>query len=171
MNRVPPLLVVLLVVAASLGHAKVVVDRDTEVDFSRYITFSWRQGTEASDPLVQKRILVAIERELVVKGYREVRENADLHIVTHISLESETRIDVSKHGYADGYRRWGRMVVADGDEQRFAAGTLVVDLVDSASGALVWRGTASGVATKKPQKSERMISDAVAKLFKKYPPK
>ena len=52
-------------------------------------------------------------------------------------------------------------------------GTLVIDIADAKAGQLAWRGM--GVkeinTTAKPEKRDKNISEAVAKIFKNYPPK
>ncbi len=51
-----------------------------------------------------------------------------------------------------------------------AVGTLIVDLVDSDSGDLVWRGVGSGTLSTKPEKNEKKINKVASKMFKNFPP-
>ena len=52
-------------------------------------------------------------------------------------------------------------------------GTLVLDMYDPAKKQLVWRGTASKTldANAKPEKRQKNLQKATAKLLKNYPPK
>jgi hypothetical protein len=52
-------------------------------------------------------------------------------------------------------------------------GMLVVNLVDSGTDAMVWRGMASGVvdANACPEKHDKKIHEVVQKIFRGYPPK
>ena len=52
-------------------------------------------------------------------------------------------------------------------------GMLVVNLVDSGTGAMVWRGMASGDvdANASPKKHDKKIHEVVQKIFRSYPPK
>jgi hypothetical protein len=52
-------------------------------------------------------------------------------------------------------------------------GTLVVDISDAQTGALVWRSLASSDIrpTDKPETREKKIATATQKMFRNYPPK
>jgi Domain of unknown function (DUF4136) len=50
-------------------------------------------------------------------------------------------------------------------------GTLVVDIYDSSSKHLVWRGMAHDQLSDKPEKNTQKLQKAVDKLFDKFPPK
>jgi len=59
-----------------------------------------------------------------------------------------------------------------GETSTIYTGQLAVDMYDSTSHTLVWRGVASkSLDTKaKPEKRQKNLNKAVAKLFKNYPP-
>jgi len=50
-------------------------------------------------------------------------------------------------------------------------GQLVVDIYDASNAQLMWRGFVSDTVTDSTEKNERKLNDAVAKLFKRFPPK
>ena len=50
------------------------------------------------------------------------------------------------------------------------SGSLIVDMVDASSDALVWQATASGSIKGDPQKAQQQLEKALADAFKKYPP-
>ena len=52
-------------------------------------------------------------------------------------------------------------------------GMLVVNLEDSDTGAMLWRGMASGDvdANASPEKHDKKIHEVVHKIFRSYPPK
>jgi len=60
-----------------------------------------------------------------------------------------------------------------GQTSTIYTGQLVVDMYDSTNHTLVWRGVASKTLDPKakPEKQEKNLNKAVAKLFKNYPPK
>jgi hypothetical protein len=64
------------------------VDHDPQADFSKFKTFTLREGTIAAkapdlnSPLVRKKIDEAIRTQFAAKGLREVQNQADL-IVTY----------------------------------------------------------------------------------------
>jgi hypothetical protein len=49
-------------------------------------------------------------------------------------------------------------------------GTLVVDIFDAKTKALVFRGTASDEISDKPEKNIKKVEKASAKMFKDFPP-
>lgn len=59
-----------------------------------------------------------------------------------------------------------------GQTSTIYTGQLVVDMYDSANHDLVWRGVASKTLdpNRKPEKREKNLAKAVAKLMKNYPP-
>jgi hypothetical protein len=57
--------------------------------------------------------------------------------------------------------------------QPILVGTLVVDIIDTRTNAIVWRSLASSdiSATDTPEKRDKKIAKAMEKMFKNYPPK
>ena len=50
-------------------------------------------------------------------------------------------------------------------------GTLVVDIYDTSSQHLVWRGLANDQLSDKPEKDIKKLEKAVDKMFEKFPPR
>lgn len=165
------LVVPALGLGAAAALAEVTVDWDPAVDFAPYRTFAWREGTPASDPLIEKRVRVAVERELVAKGFKEVREDPDLLVVTHAAVEAERAIEIGDYAYWLAYRGWRRAVPSESRMRELAPGTVIVDVLDGATEALVWRGVGTEIVAKKPVRRDEKIGDAAAKMFRKFPPK
>jgi len=147
---------------------KVTVEFDQGADFSRYKTFSIRDGQlNSSNPalnndLVKKRIESDLEKNLAARGLTRVDDHADLNVRYHFGSARKTELET----YPAGWRGWGTRVV----RVPYNEGTLVIDLRDTQSRSLVWRGIASEEerdANKMEGKLEKMVEKAV----KKYPPK
>jgi hypothetical protein len=66
-----------------------------------------------------------------------------------------------------GGDRWG-----SARAQPVLVGTLVVDMADARTGALVWRSLASSdiKPTDKPDSRDKKIAKATEKMFRNYPP-
>jgi hypothetical protein len=171
-TRVPFLLVLTsgLLAAAAAGGVEVSVDFDPTVDFSRFETFGWLEGTQAEDEELEHRIHASIERELVPLGFKEVREDPDLLIVTHASIDREKEIDVTKFDYWLEYQGWKRPMAVSQGTWNGSMGVLIVDLLDATSRRLIWRGMATGNVAKKPEKRSEKLDATMAKLFRKFPP-
>jgi hypothetical protein len=160
-------IVFVVLALASVAHAGVKVDYDTEVDFTEFGAFGWMEGTPAPNELVQKRIENAVESELAARGLSPAASDPDLLVVTHASVSKQLRIDADTWGYRGRWHGgWGTTTV---NVSEIPVGTLVVDLVDAGTNALVWRGIASQTLASNPEKSEKRINKVVRKLFKKYP--
>jgi Domain of unknown function (DUF4136) len=54
--------------------------------------------------------------------------------------------------------------------ERVPVGTLVLDIFDTESKKLIWRGKASEVLSEKPEKDEKKLEKALADMFKHFPP-
>jgi hypothetical protein len=161
--------IVVLGVAAALGCATMItlVDYDRSADFSRYKTFGFQRGTPARRDFMQRRIEEVIASTLQSKGLAAAKaEKPDLRVFTHVVIEREQRIDTIVYGY--GWR-WGGGV-ATTRVTDFPVGTLIVDLVDTETKELVWRGKASDTIDRDSEAREEQLREAVAKMFERFPP-
>jgi hypothetical protein len=117
-------------------------------------------------------VVRAIDTALAAKGLARVDPGAtpDAFVAYHASFEKNLEISglaqgLGPFGLGD---RWGSATV-----QPVLVGTLVVDIFDAQTDAIVWRGRASSDIrpTDKPQSRDRKIMKAMEKMFKNYPPK
>jgi hypothetical protein len=71
-----------------------------------------------------------------------------------------------------GWRGFGGMGMATSTTtaNTYTVGTLVVDIYDTKTKQLIWRGTASDEVKSKQEQREKQVSKASEKLFKKFPP-
>ena len=92
-------------------------------------------------------------------------------IITHASMDQGRDIDVSRFDYWTDYQGWKRPMAVTDESWSLEMGVLVVDLLDAASGRLIWRGIATGNVAKKPEKRGEKLDNTMAKLFKGFPPK
>ncbi len=147
------------------------MDRDADVDLKKYATFAWSPGTPASSELTQRSIEQAIEQQLAAKGVARAAEGAtpDLLVVTHVSKEDRTELHVDDYGYAASRGRWVGAYPTRAYTTTYTVGTLIVDLVDAPTRALVWRGAASSTIGDDPAKLKKKIAKVVTKMFVEYP--
>ena len=170
MSRIIPTLAAAasLALAAPLLAQDVSYDYDRTTDFSRLKTYAWVDGTKLNDELNHKRIMDAIDIQLRAKGMKRVEasDNPDVLVAYHANFSK----DLEVNGYG-GYR--GGPGLRSARVKQVTVGTLVVELVEAKTKALVWRGVASkdldpGAS---PEKRDKNIDKAAAKLFKNYPHK
>lgn len=172
MRKTLSLFCLLTAVAATSSVAGISVDHDKSADFSRYQSFTIDEATAAISPLMRERLIKAIEVALGTEGLEKVEEGGDLKVVIHTSTDTETHVTADNWGYG-GYPRWGGWGgwgTTTVNVSNIAVGTLVLDMVDTSSNQLVWRGIATDSIPKKSEKLEKKIYKAVDKLFRHYPP-
>src|SRR6267142_746657 len=157
-------------------------DFDKEKDFSKYKTYKWVaiKGADQPDDLTSKKIAAAVDADLATKGMTKTEaETADLYIgyQTAISQEKEFTSYNTGWGYGPGWGGgWyggGGMSTTYGSTSTVYVGQLDVSMYDPAQQQLVWRGVATKTLDPKakPEKKEKNITKAVAKLLKNFPPK
>lgn len=176
----------LFLTASTAFALKVSVDYDKEIDFARYKTYAFVEGTPTPETLTNQRIERAIEAQLAAKGLTKVETNADLTVVYHCSVTDKTQLNTtnlggwgwgpgwgSGWGWGGGWRRgWGGLGGnAITQVEEIPVGTLIVDIGDSAGKKYIWRGTASGTIKGNAAKYEKTIDQEVKKMFEKFPPK
>jgi hypothetical protein len=94
-----------------------------------------------------------------------------------VSQEKQFTSYSSDWGYGPGYGRWygGGMgsTTTTGQTSTIYVGQLVIDMYDVAKKQLVWRGVASKTIDEKakPEKQQKNLAKAVAKMLKNFPPK
>jgi uncharacterized protein DUF4136 len=147
-------------------------DYQPGTDFTKYKTFRLKAGTPADSPATQTQIEKAITSQLTSKGLTAGSENAELVIYTHVKIGVAKALDVSSFGYGGKSVPGGDNGTTSVNVVDVPTGTLMVDMVDSASQQMVWRGIAQGTIHpgSPTEKSEKRINDAVAKLLKNFPP-
>ena len=158
-----------LLSACGVVAAGVNVDYDTEADFGGYKTYAWKPGTHADNPLMHKRIVRVIEEQLKSAGLERVEENPDVHVLYHVALGEERRVNVDDFGY---WRRWRAPVGYSVDVYDVNVGTLILDMLDAESGEGVWRGRAEKdlPSNPSPEKIEKKLGKIMMKMFRNYPP-
>jgi hypothetical protein len=156
---------------------------DRDADSSKFKTYKWvsLNTTTQGDSLLSKQIKAAVDIELGVKGLTKVEEDtADLYIgyQTAIGQEKAFTSYNSGWGYGPGWYRGGWYGspgggMTTGQTSTIYTGQLDLDMYDSANRDLVWRGVASKTidTNAKPDKQQKNLIKAVAKLFKNYPPR
>ena len=160
-----------IVMLTSCNTVKVAADYDKDINFDAYKTFAFfKTGIDKAEinDIDKRRILRAIEAELLAKGYTK-SENPD--VLISIFTKSQQRIDVYNNnwGYgAWGYGAWGwnRPVNVSTSTE----GTLYIDVIDNSKKILIWQGMGTGYLASNVEKKEERISEFVSKVMEKFPP-
>jgi Domain of unknown function (DUF4136) len=172
---------VALVLAPALVLAqKVSYDYEKTANFANFKTYAHKDGTKVGQPLIDDRIVAAIDKELATKGLTKSEANPDVVVVYHVAFDKEKDISTYSSGYGGGYGPYGYGwgggwggTTTNTTVRDILVGTMVIDMADVNKKQVVWRGM--GVkevnTTANPEKRDKSINEAVKKILKNYPPK
>lgn len=164
---------VLFVLASSCSSVRVTTDYDTAKDFSAYKTFAfYKKGIDKVDisDLDKRRILKAIENELLAKGF-VISENPD--ILVSIFTKAREKVDIyNDRNMYFGWHPWYYGPNFGTHISKYTEGTLFVDLIDAKTKELAWQGIGSGALNTSGNvaKKEERIKEFVAEIMANYPP-
>ncbi len=155
---------------------------DKNTDFSKFKTYKWVTIKDAQtlNTMLDQQVKEAIDAQLATKGLTKTdSDTADLLIGYQpaIGTEKEFSSYNSSWGYGPGWYRGGwyggpSSSMTTGQTTTIYIGQIAIDMYDSGSQALVWRGVVSKQLEPKakPEKQQKNLTKAMTKLFKNYPP-
>jgi hypothetical protein len=149
-------------------RTKVKVEHDSNVDFTAFKTYAWKRGTPAATPAANQFLVDSIEEKLAARGLqKQTGSQADLYVVYHV-VPGNAKFTVDSFDY--GWPSWDRGKPA-GSARYFLERTLVLDMLDTRTEEVVWRGTGTGVLESDTQEMTEKTEKALEKMFKKFPPR
>ncbi len=164
--------------------SKVYIDYDKQADFTKYRTYAWGEGTAAQNPLMDRRIVAAIDEQLAGKGFQKSDKSPDMFVSYHAATSKEVSYTTTSYGYGYGpswgasYGRYGGgmgmwgvgLSTGTATPVTVVKGTLVVDIYGAEPKLLLWRGTGNDTIHADPEKVENQIRDVVTEMFETFPP-
>ena len=148
-------------------------DYDRSANFAQYKTFSW-QHVKTKDALDVDRIKNAVNAALAAKGWTQVDSGGDVSIIAIEMTQQQQTLNTFYDGFGGGWgwRRFGGggFGEATTTTETYKVGTLVVDLFDTKTKKLLWRGTSSDTLSNNSDKNIKNLDKGVEKLFKQFPP-
>ncbi|MGY0393171.1 DUF4136 domain-containing protein [Bizionia sp. KMM 8389] len=170
----PILAFILLITLVSCSSVQVAADYDKQVNFNSFKTFAfYKPGIDKAEinDLDKRRILRAIEAELIAKGFTK-SESPDL--LVSIIASSREKIDVYNNFYGGYGWGWGWNPYYYGNYNNVSTsteGVLYIDLIDANKKELVWQGQGIGYLNNSTvDKKEERINEFVNKIMEVYPP-
>ena len=152
---------------------------DRQVNFADLKTYDWLPVPEGAtlDKQAIPRIKNAVNAELQSKGLAIASNDPDFLIAEHVG--SQTKIETTDWGY--GYRPnretlggygSGSSGASKPTTRQYEEGVLILDFVDPKTKEMIWRGSVKAEIQKgnTPEKSEKLINEAVKKILRNYPP-
>ena len=164
---------IMLLVAAKLPAQQVKTDYDRNANFTQYKTYSWEQ-VKTKDPLDVDRIKSAVNSALSAKGWTQVDSGGDVSIVAMEITQTQQTLNTFYNGFGGGWgwRRFGGggFGEATTTTDTYKVGTVVVDLFDTKSKQLIWRGSSSDTLSNNSDKNIKNLDKGVEKMFQHFPP-
>jgi uncharacterized protein DUF4136 len=162
--------IVLLFAAVSFAQ-QVKTDYDRSADFSQYKTYSWEK-VQTQDPLWVNRIKDAVNAALTAKGWTQVETGGNVAIIAMETTQNRQTLNTFYDGFGGGWR-WrglGGFGESTTTADTYKVGTLVVDLFDTNTKTLIWRGSSSDTLSNKSDKNIKTLDKGVQKMFDHFPP-
>jgi len=166
-------------------------DYDHSVDFASYKNFAWisenpmhvGDTVNPVNPLLEQRIMAAVEAQLGAKGYTLVNAPDKADFVMSFTIGSRNNIKVDQYpSMAGGYygaaypRHWGwggayYCCATDTQVRQYTNGMLALDVFDEKEKRPVWHGVATKNITDSDRKDmDKTVSAAVSSILQGFPP-
>jgi hypothetical protein len=149
------------------------------LDFARYRTYDWGPADELptgdprldKNPFFQDHVLGAVEKQLAARGFERAESEGKADLLIHYHASINQRFDVynvdREHGYCYDDDCKARVM-------NYEAGTLVLDIIDSRTKRVIWRGWAQDSVEdvlNNPDRMAKKIDEAVRRMLAKLPPR
>lgn len=165
-----PRLYLLGLLMATLATAGVSIEHSSQVDFSQYRTFSFKEDP-GTDPQLRRWMQEAVTREMRTKGLQMLAEGGDLLVDTRIEVRERQQLEVDILGEGSIPSSDTTKVTPGENARDIGMGTLVVEIMDGYSKLTIWQGVAGAVTrTEVGKSSQKRLDKAINRLLKKYPP-
>jgi hypothetical protein len=158
--------------AGASSAQQVKTDYDRGANFGQYKTYSW-EHVKTKDPLLVDRIKDSVNAALAAKGLTLVDSGGDVSILAIEITRNQQTLNTFYNGFGGGWgwRRFGGgFGEATTTTETYKVGTLVVDLFDTKTKKLLWRGTSSDTLSNNSNKNIKNLDKGVEKMFKQFPP-
>ena len=169
--------VLLVALAGCASTPTVHTDYDPGAQFANIRTYTWLKKPEGRSPLVEQRVVAAIDAKLAARGWTQTSETtADVGLAAHVATQQQQSVDTFYSGPAWGGYGWGRwggpvgMGSATTTVRNYEVGTLVLDMFDLKTKQAIWRGTASGTVPDSPEQTNTKALAGIDKMFADFPP-
>jgi hypothetical protein len=167
------LIATMFLFTAKAPAQQVKTDYDRGANFAQYKTYSWEQ-VKTGDPLDVDRIKNAVNAALRAKGWTQVDSGGDVSIVAMEITRNQQTLNTFYDGFGGGWgwRRFGAggFGEATTTTDTFKVGTVIVDLFDTKTKQLLWRGSSSDTLSNNSNKNIKNLDKGVDKMFKNFPP-
>jgi len=171
-----------VVFLVSCSGIRVSQDYEQGYNFAALKTFAWKPETDNTyglkdNELVDKRIRVAIEKQLAAKSYKQVESaTADFFVSYGMTIKQKLSSSNVSGGISIGrssFGRFGSVGMSTGSQiDAYDQGTLLIDISDPQEGDLIWRGISTQAVYEhsSPDETTAIVNETVEKVLKQFPP-
>ena len=163
----------MILFASTVSEQQVKTDYDRSAKFGQYKTYSWEQ-VKTKDALDVDRVKSAVNAALAAKGWSQLASGGDVSIIAVETTQNQQSLNTFYDGFGGGWgwRRFGGGGIGEATTttETYKVGTLVVDLFDTKTKQLLWRGTSSDTLSNNSDKNIKNLDKGVEKMFKNFPP-
>jgi opacity protein-like surface antigen len=187
-------IMLLLTMLSGCATLKVHVDYDPSANFTGLKTYDWISGSQVAsedprfndNPFIETLIRRTLKAQLGIKGYVQESSDTPDFLVGYYATMDE-RIDITRvdryygystvgrswEGYGYEYETYGWAAKPEIRVKKYKEGTLIVDIVNSETRSLMWRGVVQDEMSFSQQleEKEEKLNDAVNRMLKEFPPK
>jgi Domain of unknown function (DUF4136) len=153
----------------------VTVDYDHTINFLKFKSYTL-QKVHATDPGVESRLTIAVDRDLQARYLHTEDKDPDLIVAVVEANQDKQEYSTFYDGLTglSWQRGWGSAGFLDSTAtvQDIPAGTLVFDIWDGKTKKLIWRGSITEPAAVTSNKeADQKMDKAVGQLLAQFPPK
>lgn len=175
-------LLTLAIIMTSCSTVNVVVDKNKNVDWSKYNTYSflgWQNHSDKDLSAEDKGYLRdAFTREFERRGLQKVNSGGDMQISLYIVTSVETAVS----GYNDYVGGYGSYYHYNGGygtgnmnntftQREKEVGTLIMNVYDKGSQNQIWQAVATSAVETNPAKRKKSIPSKIRSLMRYFPVK
>ncbi len=164
-----------MAIALTAGCApnyQVVSHYSTKANFSNFETFKVinalkRQGASENEYAGLEEIEVAIDNEMVQRGYEARTSGSDLIISYRVIIDTEIRYQQDNFNTFPGRFNqpgWGRVT-----QSKYNQGIMMIEMRDRVKKQVVWQGSLDLRVNKKKKRSVDVVAETVGMIFREYP--
>lgn len=141
-------------------------------DFLKIKTFYVKIATSWGNPTNEQHAVQAVAQELTSKGWTQAPDEsaADALVLIHGATATKHTLQEFYAGRSGGEDYSGQIPLGT-NEVSFKAGSGVVDIFDTKTKKLIFRGTGEDELSEKGEENREKIDNGVKKMFKDFPPK
>ncbi len=171
----------LLLPLAGARADNIKTDYDHDVKFENYHTYSFG-NIQTSDPFAKKRIKHAVNILLQQRGWHEVPTGGQVTIFAMQNVHNQKEVQTMYNGMGGGWGMgwgwggWGMgpgggLGISDTTTYNRQVGRLMIDMFDTSTKQLLWRGIANRDQTNDADKNKRNLYGDIHRMFDRFPVK